>query len=282
MTACTVCDAESYSTTPCTNTTNRVCSACAARCTADEYEDVACTLHSDRVCKPLQKNLTVSFAMAAPIQNVSEVNLTGYAAATAASLKIDPQYVTATLTPPENSLAARRRLLWFRRLLQTNVNIYFIISIPTQNVTAVLANSTVRIENATANATEAAVANVTAALIPNITAIAEAVVAAIKAPEFNTTITEVLAQAQLVVAVVDTATVVSAVVKEAPPNCPTGYYCIGSDYFQCASPCAPGTYQTRACSATANQVCSPCGSGSFCLGGLHKATCASNCSAGDI
>jgi hypothetical protein len=107
MTACTVCDAEFYSTTPCTNTTNRVCAACAPRCTADEYQDVACTLHSDRVCKPLQKNLTVSFAMAAPIQNVSEVNLAGYAAATAASLNIDPQYVTASLTPPENSLAAR-------------------------------------------------------------------------------------------------------------------------------------------------------------------------------
>jgi hypothetical protein len=276
MAACTArCLNENFETTPCTNTTNRVCTACKTKCTAEEFEEVACTEFSDRVCKPLAKNISVSFAMTVPIQNVTVEVLDSYSDAVAASLGIDPKYVTATTTPP--SFNARRRLLQVRRLLQSNVNIYFIINIPEANVSVVLANSTIQLN--TTNVTEA-LNNVS--LVPNITLIAETIVATILTQDFNTTLTQVLTTAQLVVATVDPSTVVSTVVLDVPPNCPPNYFCVGSNWTQCSAPCAPGSIQTKACSVTKDQVCSPCPNGSFCLGGLHQATCRAGCDAGNI
>jgi hypothetical protein len=252
-----------------------VCTACKTKCTAEEFEEVACTEFSDRVCKPLAKNISVSFAMTVPIQNVTVEVLDSYSDAVAASLGIDPKYVTATTTPP--SFNARRRLLQVRRLLQSNVNIYFIINIPEANVSVVLANSTIQLN--TSNVTEA-LNNVS--LVPNITLIAETIVATILTQDFNTTLTQVLTTAQLVVATVDPSTVVSTVVLDVPPNCPPNYFCVGSNWTQCSAPCAPGSIQTKACSVTKDQVCSPCPNGSFCLGGLHQATCRAGCDAGNI
>jgi hypothetical protein len=254
--ACTPrCGAEFFETTPCTNVSNRICTACKTRCTADEYEDVACTEFSDRVCKPLKKDIAIQFAVAAPAIELTPTVLESYSDAVAESMGIDPAYVTASLTPPEQS---RRR-----RLLQSDQKIYFIIRIPAANITEVVANITV------SNQTE----------IPDVTQIMETLVTQVQSTTFQEVLAQNIAEAQLVAVVVDTTTVVSTIIKELPPNCPTGKFCVGSDIYDCSGPCPRGSYQTKACNAAADQVCSPCPQGQFCLGGLHRQPCA-NCSSG--
>jgi len=236
------------------------------------YEESACTEFTDRLCKELEKNVTVSFALNVPVAtNVTEsVNLTAYALVVASTLNVDPAFVTVSFTPPDQSL--RRR-----RLLQSEVKLYFIIRIPSINATEVIANYTV---SNTTNLTEA-IANITETLVPNITLIAEIVAAQVQSTTFQETITQACVEAQLVVAVLDVQTVVATVVVQAPP-CPPNSFCIGSDTFPCSDPCAPGTYKTKNCTAISDQICSPCPAGHFCLGGVHKELCRASCSAGDI
>jgi hypothetical protein len=217
------------------------------------------------VCKLLKKDLSLQFAVSVGEVELTPTVLDSYETVMAASMGIDPAFVTATTVPPSES---RRR-----RLLQSDLKIYFIIRVPAENITTVFANLT--ISNAT-NITES-IDNVTSTF--DIAQIMEAVVTQIKSETFQETLVQAIAEAQLVAVVVDTSTVIAEVIKELPPNCPPGKFCVGSDIFNCSGPCQRGSYQTKACTAAVDQVCTTCPPNHFCLGGLHKQIC-STCQAG--
>lgn len=82
-----------------------------------------------------------------------------------------------------------------------------------------------------------------------------------------------------------------------PTNCPAGQYVVGDTCQPCTNnsyclggtlttpspctiPCGPSFYETTACTASTNRVCTACPVGSFCLGNTHIANCTTTCSAG--
>jgi len=298
------CAGETYQTQPCTSVTDRICSTCAARCPELYFEEVTCTEFTDRMCKELQKNLTVSFAISVPyvpppVVNVSAdgngtngtsnataepvIDLSIYKSVVAETLAVNPDYVEVSLTPFEQS--ARRRLL------QTDIKIYFRINVPVLNVSVVLANYTVLL-NSSANISseinissdinitrETAISQIFETI--NVTQIVEVVSARVQSQEFEDEIVAAFTQLEIEIIEVDTNRALATLTIEMPP-CPPDSYCIGSDVYNCSAPCAPGTYRSRNCTALSDQICSPCTADSYCLGGAHRQECRAHCPAGDI
>ena len=271
------CGNETHETAPCTQVSNRVCSACSAKCVEGWYEESLCTEFTDRKCKELQKNVTVAFTISVPapvVPNVTEngtapvLDLSIYVSVVASTLEINPEFIEISLVPFDQS--ARRRLL------QSGVKLYFRIRIPVENVSTSLANYT-----APPNYTEtSAEFNSTMQTFePNITQLVELVSATVQSESFETELTAAFEEAELEVLDITTAYAVLAV--ELPP-CPPNSYCVGSDVFPCSDPCSPGTYRTKNCTAASDQICSACPLGHFCLGGVHHQVCRASCPAGDI
>jgi len=262
---------------------NRVCTACATRCTIDEYEDTPCTEFSDRICKPLKKDLSVQFEMKVSATETTEEAINTYRLAVAKSLGIDPKYVNVTVAPTATSR---------RRMLQSELSFLVVITIPEAEVEMALVNATsvlkynftVQLPVLEINETMSPDNNVTVPSVSiNVTEVLKVIVEYVATLTFETAVEEALnvQSPNITVKIVNT-TVVAELVREPPPNCPPGMFCVGSDYFDCSEPCEPGTYMTRACSNVGNQICSPCPPNMYCLGGLHNATCLSGCDPGTL
>jgi hypothetical protein len=265
------CGNETHETAPCTQVSNRVCTACAARCVEGWYEESSCTEFTDRKCKELQKNVTVAFTISVPapvIQNTTnetapELDLSIYKTVVASTLDVNPEFVEVSLVPFDQS--ARRRLL------QSEVKLYFRIKIPVLNVSVSLANYTL---NNTESLNETVVS-----LVPNVTQLVELVAEKVQSASFEAELVAAFVEAEIEILDVSTAYAVLAV--ELPP-CPPNSYCVGSDVFPCSGPCIPGTYRTKNCTAASDQTCSACPLNHFCLGGIHHQVCRASCPAGDI
>jgi hypothetical protein len=253
-----------------------VCTTCAAKCREGFYEESACTEFTDRKCKELQKNVTVAFALSIPapipVENtttnetvIPSVNLDAYKSVVASTMDVNPEFIEVSLTPFDQSLR--------RRLLQSELKLYFRINIPILNVSVVLANYTSLPLN-TSNLNETIIS-----IVPNYTQIVELVVEKVQSQVFEEEIVVALQTAQL--EVIDIVSASAILVVELPP-CPPNSYCVGSDVFPCSPPCLPGTYRTKNCTAASDQTCSACPAGSFCLGGAHAQSCRTSCPAGDI
>lgn len=244
-TVCISCLDETYETSPCISTSNRVCTPCTPPCAAGFSETAVCNATANRVCTELPVNVTLT--LLATVLDINWPDPQNYVAVFADALSISAEFITASWYTPSTSR---------RRLLQNILTVLLSVRVPTTNASLVFKT----------------VLNSSSVL--NSTVISKLVADYCKTDDFQARVAQSCANLGVDVVAVDKNSVTYDVITATNPRCPSGpYYCLGSLVYNCTATCRLGTFLDQLCNSNQDTKCTACPPDNYCPGDNTKVLC---------